>query len=81
MNVCGKGVRLAFQPETQQEQLALYRLFSKVSGSWFTMDVGEYPNLDPELAEDRTALGSFAPGSRALVVDEAPPMPTAEGAR
>ena len=81
MHVCGQGTRLAFQPETQREQLALYRLFSVLSGSWFTMDVSEYGDLDHELAEDRTALGTFAPGSRALIIPDAPAMPAAERVR
>ncbi|PSP38278.1 hypothetical protein BRC71_06285 [Halobacteriales archaeon QH_7_65_31] len=78
MHVCGQGTRLVLQPETQREQLALYRLFSRLLTSWFTADIAEYGDLDHNLAERRTRLGSFAPGSRALVIPDAPAMPLTE---
>lgn len=79
MHVCSEGPRIAFQPEDRREELALFRLFSVIEPPecWFTLDIADYSALDHGLAlrassDDR----AFAPGERALIIDEAPEMPT-----
>lgn len=64
------GELIAFQPENRAEELVLFRLFSAIEppDCWLTHDVGEYDDLDEDLAHDAAKSGAFAPGTRALVV-------------
>ncbi|WP_255198021.1 hypothetical protein [Halorarius litoreus] len=64
------GDLIAFQPENRAEELVLFRLFSRVEppDCWLTHDVDVYEGLDEDLAREAATDGSFAPGTRALVV-------------